>query len=633
MASPSGANYKFKAEIQQLLEILIHSLYTNKEIFLRELVSNASDALDKYRLLALSGRASTDEAPLEIRIEADKDKKILTISDNGVGMTRDELVQNLGTIAHSGTAEFVKSLSAAKDDQKIDSIIGKFGVGFYAVFMVAHEVVVTSKSYQPGEPAQVWKSSGAGSFRVEPATGDVARGTRIEVHLKDDALDYADPARLRGTVQRHSNFVSFPVLVAGEQVNTVGALWREPKFSVTQEQYAEFYKFLTYDTEAPLETIHLSSDAPIQFSALLFVPPRESDPYGLQQGDYGPDLYVRRVLIQRQHKELLPDYLGFLRGVVDSEDLPLNISRETLQENLLLRKISQTLTKSILSHLEKLAKADPEKYTTFWKAHGKLFRLGYTDFVNREAMAELLRFNSSHHADATGLTSLADYLTRAKEGQKDIYYISGSSRASLETSPILEIFRKKGLEVLYLTEPVDEFVMDAVRTHQEHKLTPVEKVDPASLEAFPDLGEAQAAPEALSEEQQGSLGKLLERMREILGQRVTEVRASKRLKDSPVVLLDPHGQMTSSMQKIMRLMTKDDSVPAKVLEVNPDHAITRNLLVVFGRNPEDDYLRLATEQLFEAALLQDGYLTDPHSLVRHIHDHLGKSSAWYKNVL
>jgi molecular chaperone HtpG len=632
MSDSDSANFTFKAEIQQLLNILVHSLYTNKEIFLRELVSNASDALDKLRFEQSRGATVREpELPLEIRITTDKDKRLLTIADTGLGMTREELITNLGTIAHSGTAEFVRKLAEAGEGAKLDSVIGQFGVGFYSVYMVAENVAVTSRSALADEPAQIWRSDGQGTFSVEPAETAPARGTVITVTLKPEAAEFATPERLRATIKRHSGFVSFPVFVDGEQANTITALWREPKSAVTPEQYKEFYSYLTFDSEAPLETIHVAADAPIQFSSLLFIPPRELDPYGMQQGPHGLDLYVRRVLIQRENKDILPEYLGFVRGVVDSEDLPLNISRETLQENILLRKISQTLTKNVLAHLKKMAADDAERYATFWRTHGKLLRLGYADYANQETFAELLRFPSSAAPEA--LVPLSDYVSRLKDGQKDVYYISGQNIAALAKSPHLELFRKKGLEVLYLAEPIDEFVMEALRNYKDHPLTSVERVDPAGLAAFPDQEAATEAPAALTTDEQADFDRLLARMKTILEGKVTDVRASKRLKDSPVLLVSPEGGMTSSMQKIMRIMTKDESVPPKVLEVNPDHAITRNLLAIFHKHQEDDYLSLATQQLFEAALIQDGYLTDPQSLVSHIQDHLAKASSWYSERL
>jgi len=633
MTQHDAGDYAFKAEVRQLLDILVHSLYTNREIFLRELASNASDALDKLHFEQSRGADLADpELPLEIRIEADKEAKTLTISDTGIGMTRDELVENIGTIAHSGTADFVKAASEGTEKKSLESFIGRFGVGFYSVFMVAKEVELVTRSARPGEPAWCWKSDGLGTYTIEPAGDDARRGTTITVHLKDDTDKFADIETLRDIVRRHSNFVSFPILVAGERTNTVQALWREPKFNVKPEQYAEFYKFLTHDIDEPLDSLHTSVDAPVQFSALLFIPKKNYDLFGMGQERKGLDLYVRRVLIQKDNQDILPEYLGFLRGVVDSEDLPLNISRETLQENVLLRKISQTLVKQVYAELERLAD-DKDRYAEFWREHGKFFKFGYSDYMQRDRYAELLRFNSSVSEDKDGLVSLAEYAGRMREGQKEIYYASGPSCEALRQNPHLEMFRRKGLEVLYLFEPVDEFAMDSLGKYKDFELKAAERADMAAIETFPDVGTAEAQAPEMSDEEMAAFPDLLKRMQEILGERVTEVRESRRLKDSPACLVTPGEGMTASMEKIMRAMAKDTSIPQKVMEVNRDHRLVRNLLAVLRADPQDGYLALATEQLYEAALLQEGYLQDPHALVGRIQDHLTKASGWYRERL
>ena len=618
--------HKFKAEVSQLLEILVHSLYTNKEIFLRELVSNASDALEKARFKATSQGAEDGVAP-EIRITADKDAGTVTITDTGVGMTREELMRNIGTIAHSGTAELTRLAQDGKEN--LDALIGRFGVGFYSVYMVADEVTVITRSMDEGAAPIAWTSDGRTDYKLQELEEDLPRGTRIEVKLKPDMVSqFANPAALKNIVKKHSNFINFPIFVDDERVNTISALWREPKFQITAEQYAEFYKFLTYDSEDPFDTLHTSVDAPVQFNALMFVPKHGDDPFGMNRENRGLDLYVRRVLIEKQNKDLLPEYLGFIKGVVDTEDLPLNISRETLQDNLLMRKISSTLVKQVLDHLAKMAKDDEERYAEFWRTHGLLFKAGYMDFLNKDKFAGLVRFNSSHHDDAKGLTSLTDYVSRAKEGQKEIYYAYGPSREALALSPHLEVFRRKGIEVLYLFEPIDEFVMDALRDFDECALTSAEHADMAKLDQFPDL-EAQEKPEALSDEQQSTLDKLLTRIKDVLGDAVTEVKASTRLTKSPVCLANPDGNVTSSMDKIMRVVSKDTSIPKKVLEVNPDHPLVRNMLTIYQRDENDPFIDQAANQLFESALLLEGYLTDPHALVGRVQELLTKSSGWY----
>ena len=619
--------FEFKAEIKQLLDILVHSLYTNKEIFLRELLSNASDALDKQRFQS-ADQDGGDERPLEIRIDVDKEAGTLAVSDSGIGMTREEIIANIGTIAHSGSAEFARRAAESKG-AGLDSLIGRFGVGFYSVYMVADSVEVTTKSVQPDAKAQAWISDGRGAYTIREAEGDIPRGTRVLLKLKPDlAPQFTDPDLVKEVIKRHSNFLSFPILVNGERVNTVPALWREPKFQVTPEQYKEFYSFLTFDEDEPLRTMHISVDAPVQFNALLFVPPHGGDALGLGREDWGLELYARRVLIQRRNKDVLPEYLSFVQGVVDAEDLPLNISRETLQDNAVIRKIHSTLAKQVLGELEKMAADDPERYATFWRAHGRLFKAGSTDFVHREKFATLLRFNSSRCEDAQGLVSLEEYTGRAREGQKSVYYAYAPSREAANLSPHLEIFRRKGLEVLYLSEPVDEFVLEAVREYKDFKLVAAEHAKAEELDAFPDSSEAKKA-EKMSKKDSEAFPDLLARVQEILGSRVSAVRASQRLSESPVCLANPDGRVTSSMDKIMRVMNRDTSIPQKVLEVNPDHALVRNLLHVFEQDPADPFLELAVQQLFESALLLDGYLADPHALVGRMQDLLTRASGWY----
>ncbi|MBF0549673.1 MAG: molecular chaperone HtpG [Deltaproteobacteria bacterium] len=626
----STANYEFKAEVKQLLDILVHSLYTHKEIFLRELVSNASDALDRLRFEVSRGTAVLDDTlPLDIHVDFDPDKLLVTVTDTGIGLTKDEMVENIGTIAKSGSAEFLKQISA--DKGAIDNIIGKFGVGFYSVFIVAKEVVIKSKSYKEDEPAVEWRSDGLGTYQLSQPEEGLKRGTQIEIHLRDEAKEFADKHRLESIIKRHSNFISFPILIGGEQVNTVAALWREPKFSIKEEQYNEFYKFLTFDSEPPLATLHSSVDAPVQFNSLLFIPKLNYNSLGLTSERPGLDLYVRRVLIQHGNRDLIPEYLGFVRGVVDSEDLPLNISRETLQENRLLAKVSSTLTKQVLSHLQKTAKDEPDKYTEFWKQHGKMFKLGYSDFSNRDKFVELLRFNSSKCATAEDLVSLDEYIARAKPEQKEIHYLYGQSRAAIALNPHMEIFQAKDIEVLYLFDPLDEFAMESIRAYKDFELKPVEHADIKALEKYASAV-TKDAPAPLSPEDEKQFNRFLERVKDILGARIKDVTVSARLSESPCCLSSPAGEMTSSMQKIIQIVSKDASVPQKVFELNKDHKIVRNLLSIYKADPHDEYLTTAIEQLFESSMLLDGYLQDPHALVGRIQNLLNKSSDWYLAV-
>ena len=647
MAEAGKKTRQFRAEVRKVLHILTNSLYTNREIFLRELISNASDALDKLRFRINRGESPREpDLPLEIRISIDKDAKTLTIADTGLGMTAEELADNLGTIAKSGSEEFLAGLAAESGTRKEKSngkgdgeaedatadaanIIGRFGVGFYSVFMVADKVEVTSRpAFEKDAQAHVWISDGLGSYSVALSDAEEPkRGTVVKAHLKDDAVEFLEKFRVESAIRKHSAFVPFPVFVDGERINTQPALWREPKSSVTKEQYDNFYKALTYDAKDPLDVQHISVDAPVQFNALLYIPDSSQDFFGADRDFWGLDLYARRVLIQHRNKELIPEYLAFLKGVVDTEDLPLNISRETLQENVLLRKINQVIVKQTLGHLEKIARDDVEKYNRFWRLHGKIFKLGYHDFPNRERVSALLRFNSSALADAEALTSLDEYMSRAPEGQKTFWYVAAPNREAARLNPHMELFRKKGIEVLYLFEPVDEFVMEGLGKYKEWDFKSAESAADDALTSFADKEAPEketAAP--LSEEDNVSFDKLLARMKEILGDKVKDVRVSHRLADSPAVLVSADGGMSSSMEKLLKVMQKDDSLPVKILEVNRDHPLLRNMLRMFKADGRDKTLAEMTQGLF------DGYLKDPQALAARTNELLAEAAAWYTEV-
>ncbi|MGD8779836.1 MAG: molecular chaperone HtpG [Ignavibacteria bacterium] len=625
------AKFEFKAETKQLLDILVHSLYTNREIFLRELISNASDALDKLRFQSNKGTEIVDsDLSLEIKMDFDEKKKTITVEDTGIGMTRDEIITNIGTIAKSGSSDFLKQLQENKEDA--NNIIGKFGVGFYSVFMVADKVTIKTKSFIPDEKAIQWESDGLGTYEITELSEPKKRGTEIIIHLKEDTKDYADKYRLETIIKKHSNFISFPIKVKGDQINTVSALWREPKSNIKKEQYNEFYKFLSYDNDEPLETIHVSVDAPIQFSCILFIPKKDMDFFGFNRDNYGLDLYVRRVLIQHQNKDLLPEYLSFVKGVVDSEDLPLNISRETLQEDVIFSKIATSVTNQILSHLAKLVEKDKEKYIEFWKQHNKVFKLGYSDFTNKEKYEKLLRFNSSKCENKDDLISFEDYVERMKKDQKEIYYKTGSSRDSINQDPHLEIFKGKDLEVLYLYDPIDEFVMSSLNKYKDYELKSVDQVDLSSLDKFEFTEKKEKEVEDLSKDDSKHFDSLLAKIKSYLGDKVKEVKESKRLKDSPACLVNPDTGMSATMQKIMQQMNKDVSVPQFILEINKDHVLVRNLLKVFKENSNDEYIKNVSEQIYESALLLEGYLVDPHNLVGKINKMLEDSSNWYVSV-
>lgn len=630
MTEQHKTKFEFKAETKKLLDILVHSLYTSREIFLRELISNASDALDKLRFESNKGTDIEDkDLPLEIRITFDDKKNTVTISDTGIGMTRDEMIANIGTIAKSGSEEFLKQLSESKE--AVNNIIGRFGIGFYSVFMVAKEVIIKTKSYKKDEPAVEWKSDGLGDYEIADLDDKINRGTTIEIFLKDDTKEFADKYRLEGIIKKHSNFISYPIYLDKEKINTIAAIWREPKSSIKKEQYDEFYKFLTYDTEEPFETIHTSVDAPIQFNALLFIPKKSYEFWRFNREDYGLDLYVRRVLIQHQNKDLLPEYLSFVKGVVDSEDLPLNISRETLQENIIFTKIAQSVTSNILSDLIKVAKDSPERYAEFWKEHGKIFKLGYMDFSNADKYQQLLRFNSSVCKNEKELVSLEDYVARMKKDQKEIYYALGTSKEAIDLNPHLEIFKAKGLEVLYLYDPVDEFVVTSIRKHKDFDFKSVDGVNLKDLDKFEDVIKDEEPKESFSKEDDKTFGKLLLKMKEILGDKVTEVHESKRLKGSPSCLINPDDTMSSTMQKILKMSNQGMAMPPqkRLMEINKDHKLIRNLVNVFKKNEDDQFIVDTTEQLYESALLLEGSLDDPHKLVNRLNKMLTEASELY----
>ena len=622
--------FEFKAETKKLLDILVHSLYTSREIFLRELISNASDALDKLRFESNKGTDIEDkDLPLEIKVSFDDKKNIITITDTGIGMTRDDLIANIGTIAKSGSEEFLKQLTESKE--AVNNIIGRFGIGFYSVFMVAQDVVIKTKSYKKGEPAVEWKSDGLGDYEISDIDEKINRGTTVEIHLKDETKEFAEKYRLESVIKKHSNFISFPIYLENEKVNTIAALWREPKSSIKKEQYEEFYKFLTYDNAEPLETIHTSVDAPIQFNSLLFIPKKSYEYWRFNRDDYGLDLYVRRVLIQHQNKDLLPEYLSFVKGVVDSEDLPLNISRETLQENIIFTKIANSVSSNILSQLIKVAKDSPERYAEFWKEHGKIFKLGYMDFTNAEKYQQLLRFNSSSSKDEKELVSLDDYAGRMKKDQKEIYYALGSNKEAIDLNPHLEIFKAKGLEVIYLYDPVDEFVVTSIRKYKDFDFKSVDGVDLKELDKLEDVEKKDEPKETLSKEDDKQFGKLLLKIKEILGEKVTEVKESKRLKDSPSCLINPEDTMSSTMQKILKMSNQGIDMPAqkRLMEINKDHKLIRNLLNVFKKDSNDQFIVDTAEQLYESALLLEGNLDDPHKLVNRLNKMLTEASELY----
>lgn len=624
-AKAQADNYQFQAEVTQLLDILTHSLYTHRDVYIRELISNAADALDKVRLKALKGEEVADpDLEHEINIQLDKGKKTFTISDTGIGMTREELINNIGTIARSGTSEFVKQLKDSKDV----NLIGRFGVGFYSVFMAGKLVEITTKSANPNEPAWVWESDGKDKFTVKEAKGNVKRGTTVKVFLRDDAEEFAEKYRVQSIIEKYSNFVPFPIKLEGEQVNKVSAIWREPRTNVKQEQYNEFYKFIARQTEEPLTWMHLSADVPIQFHTLLYIPKANVEFFGFESQDEGISLFVKRVMVDPHDDEILPRYLRFVRGVLESDDLPLNISRETLQENPHMFKIKSTVVSKFLSHLQDMAKNEPEKYREFWKQHGRIFKEGYNDFTNKEKVAELFRFNSSKCTGEEELVSLDTYVGRMQEKQEEIYYLSGPNRAALEANPTMEIFKKKDIEVLYCYDPIDEFALPGLWEYKDKKIVSADQVDLSKLDKIKSTQEEEKESEKKeSKKDDRDFDNLARRIKDILGDKVKDVKLSERLVDSPAVLIGEG--MSSQMEKIMAMYDPNNKPKPKVMEINKNHKLIKNLLAIYKKDVKDPLLTKAVNNLYHSVLLIDGMINDPHEMASGIQEAVSEMVGLY----
>ena len=600
----------FKAETRQLLDILIHSLYTEREIFLRELISNASDALTRMDFELLTNREVLDpQAELVIRINADKENKILTIQDTGIGMTAEEMAENLGTIAHSGAKAF---LSAARDsDKKLSDLIGQFGVGFYSAFMVAEWIRVTSRSYKPDAQAASWYCTGSDTYTIEAAE-KAERGTTVTIKLKEEAAEYAQDYQLREIIRKHSDFIPFPIYVGDnkEQANRQTAIWRQTPREIEKTAYDDFYKQLTLDFEPPLTHSHLVIDAPVQMYAILYVP---SDPergmFSLRKDD-GLKLYARKVLIQEYYKDLLPEYLRFIQGVVDSEDIPLNVSREAVQATRVMGQLKKLVTAKSLDMLKKLAADEPETYARFWQAFGRYIKQGIAiEPTENETLQGLLRFHTTAHLDKW--SSLDAYVERMKPGQEQIYYIMGDDERSVVYSPHLDPLRRLGYEAIILADPVDAFMLSRLTKYREHSLA---NAATAHLEIPKETATGHEADAAVQSE---SYAPLLERFKTQLGERVADVRLTDRLLDSPARLIDPEGTTNQEMQRVYKLLNRDFQVPKKVLELNPQHPILQGLKNLADDNPLKPVLM---EQIFEDALLIEGLHPDPASMISRIQE-------------
>lgn len=602
MSDTTPENHVFQAEIQQLLDLVVHSLYTDKEIFLRELVSNASDAMEKLRHVeATEKNVHQPELPLEIRITTDEEKGTLTIADHGIGMSHEELVRNLGTIAHSGTKAF---LQAVKDGGgQASGMIGQFGVGFYSAFMVADKVEVHTRSWHADSPQLVWTSDGRSGYTITETSG-LDRGSKLVLHLKEDCREYAGEARIKHLIQTYSNFVGFPILLNGTRVNEVEALWLKNKSEVTDEQYKAFYQFACKAWDEPSYRLHFSADAPLEIHALLFAPGENPERMGFTKAEPAVALYCRKVLIDPSPKDLLPEWMRFMKGVVDSSDIPLNISRETMQDSALIRKLGSVISKRVIRMFEKEAEADPEKYRGFYRKFDRFLKEGVaTDHANRDTLAKLLRFESSM-TDTGSVCGFADYVARMKDGQDSIYYLVGATREQIEASPYLEAFKSRGLEVAYFTDAVDEYVVDALGSFDGRKLVSVRH-------GGVDLAEQAVEGEALPASETEALCGFL---KDQLGERVVSVASGKRLVDSPVIALVPADGMSPQMRQMMKAMDENFKDETKVeLEINPRHPLIRKLAE--ARNADPEVAGLVSRQLLDNALIAAGLLDDARETV------------------
>ncbi len=631
--APAPQTMEFKTELKQLLDLIIHSLYTKKEIFLRELISNAADAIDKLRFEALKRPELLEGGPsgdFKIKLTPDEKAQTLTVSDDGIGMTREQIVDHLGTIAKSGTRAFLDSLKAA-DAQQRPELIGQFGVGFYASFMVADRVTVISRGAGTGPTDAVkWTSDGQGAFTVEPAER-ATRGTDVILHLRDDAKEFTSTWRLREIVKRYSDYIEHPIVIDVEEekdgkketreetLNSRQAIWLRNKSEVKEEEYNAFYKQIGHDFDDPLKTIHIAVEGGVtDFRALLFLPKKRGfDWMAGPEKKSSIDLYVRRVLIQHECEEVIPPYLRFVKGVVDALDLPLNVSRETIQNDPRLVKINNNLVNRVLKTLEDLKANEAEKYQEFFKEFGSYLKEGAaTDFANRERLADLLLFESSK-TEAGKFTDLAKYVEGMKLEQKEIYYLTGDSRELLENSPYLEAFKARGEEVLLLTEPIDEYLVSSLHTYKGKDLKPVDRGDVGEK---PDEEQKKAAAEKLKG--------LTEALKLKLANDVKDVRVTTRLKESAAVLVADEHAMSAHMERLFQRMGRGEEVPAtkRILELNPEHPVVQALQKLAEKDASDSRIETYGRLLYDQAVIAEGSrIKDPAAFAKRINELMAKA--------
>ena len=638
---------QFQTEVQQLLDLVIHSLYSNRDIFLRELISNSSDAIDKIRFEAHSdGELLAGDSDWKIKLITDKESGTLTIRDNGIGMTLAEVEENIGTIARSGTKAFMQALKE-KSTADNPELIGQFGVGFYASFMVANKVVLeTGKAGNPNMGCR-WESVGDGSYSIEEYVRE-KRGTEIVLHLKEEHKEYLEEWKIRSVVKKYSDYIQYPVVMDitrsetpkgadGKEIEGVGsiekteeqtlnsmkAIWARPKSDVTEEEYQEFYKHISHDFENPFQTIHFSAEGISEFKALLYIPSQKPFDLFMIDRKKGLQLYVKRVFITDRCEELLPDYLRFMRGVVDSSDLPLNVSREILQEDVQIKRIQKSIVSKILSTLSEVKDKNFDGYVKFWKEFGPVFKEGlHFDYGNREKLQELALFESTS-TEAGNHTTLKDYVGRMSEAQQEIYFITGDSRASLETSPHLEIFKAKGYEVLFLTDPVDEWVVQTLTEYQEKKLKAIDRGD-VDLDTEAEKKEK----ETKQEQAQKEFGDILSFIKNHLEDRIKDARLSKRLTDSACCLVADEYGVNANMERILKAMNQAVPETKRVLELNPDHPLMKIMTSIFTKDKNDPRLADYTDLLYDQALLTEGSpIKDPLRFTRLVSELMVKSAS------
>ncbi len=629
---------EFQAEARQLLQLMVHSIYSNKDIFLRELISNASDALDKLRLESLVNKdLSVDTSDLHIDLEIDRGQRTLTVRDNGIGMSRDEVVRLIGTIAKSGTAELLQKMKETKDAAASQDLIGQFGVGFYASFMVADKVTLVTR--RAGEStATRWESAGEGTYAIS-AVADAPQGTAVTVRLKpedaeDHLFDYTAEGKVREIVKRYSDFIAWPIRMAVERtdnegrttsevetLNSMKALWARSRDEVKDDEYKEFYRHVSHDWSDPLEIIHMKAEGTFEYEALLFIPSHAPFDLFMREARRGVQLYVKRVFIMDECEALMPEYLRFVKGVVDAQDLSLNVSREILQQDRQIQLMRRRLVKKVLSTVKDMMTANPERYHTFWKEFGRAVKEGLLgDFENQSAILDICSFASTR--DPQQLTTLREYVERMKDGQQHIYYMTGESRSTIENSPHLEAFGAKGFEVLLLTDPVDEMWVDAVREFDGKRLQSI-----AKGQVDLDTEEEKKSAEPEREQQKKDFAALLSFLGTALSDNVKEVRLSSRLTTSPACIVGDAQDVTPTLEKMYRAMGQEMPPIKRILELNPTHPLVTGLREAYERQPDGGETMTGTAELLYgmALLAEGGELADPARFTRLLADRLART--------